>query len=186
MASAQKKQTATECLESLQGLKYVMDSKTKHLSQLLVVKGKLEMLKNCQQMQLASYHAKASASATAGERFSKIKRNIEKSKAKEAIAEDEEMEDREESEDEDEQSVLLYKDNSDGEQQMAPLDEDDDDGYDDEEDESDFDEEIERVQVVEGKRQRREQEESDDIYGDEVDGDDFGGALDDSISEDEE
>lgn len=48
MASAQKKQTATQCLESLQGLKYVMDSKTKHLSQLLVVKGKLEMLKSCQ------------------------------------------------------------------------------------------------------------------------------------------
>ena len=32
MASAQKKQMATQCLESLQGLKYVMDSKSKHLS----------------------------------------------------------------------------------------------------------------------------------------------------------
>jgi hypothetical protein len=32
MASAQKKQVAAQSLESLQGLKYVMDAKTKHLS----------------------------------------------------------------------------------------------------------------------------------------------------------
>ena len=69
-------------------------------------------------MQLASYHAKASASATVGERFSKIKNNIEKSKAKEAIAEDEEREDAESDEDE-EQSVLLYKDASEDEDQIA-------------------------------------------------------------------
>lgn len=119
-------------------------------------------------MQLAAYHAKASASQTAGERFSKIKRNIEKSKAKEAaIAEDEEMEERgESSDDEDEQSVLLYKDNSDGEErqiteeQLLYGEED--------ESSSDFDEEIERIPMAgEAKRQRREEGESDDdLYGD--------------------
>ena len=54
-------------------------------------------------MQLASYHAKVSASASAGERFSKIKSNIEKSKAKETIAEDEEMEDAGSESEEDEE-----------------------------------------------------------------------------------
>ena len=50
------------------------------------------MLKNCQQMQMASYQAKASASTTLGERYSKIKKNIEKSKkVKGGIPEDEEM-----------------------------------------------------------------------------------------------
>jgi hypothetical protein len=41
---------------------------------------------------MASYQAKASASTTLGERYSKIKKNIEKSKkVKGGIAEDEEM-----------------------------------------------------------------------------------------------
>ncbi len=65
-----------------------MDAKTKHLSLLLVVKGKLEMLKSCQYMQLASSAAKNSASSTVGERYSKTKRNIEKSRARAAITED--------------------------------------------------------------------------------------------------
>jgi hypothetical protein len=33
--------------ESLLALKHFIDSKTKHLNEILVVKGKLEMLKNC-------------------------------------------------------------------------------------------------------------------------------------------
>jgi hypothetical protein len=70
-------------------------------------------------MQLASYHAKASASATVGERYSKIKRNIEKSRARAAITEDQEMEDAgSESDNDEEQSVLLYKDASDNENQI--------------------------------------------------------------------
>lgn len=139
-------------------------------------------------MQLASYHAKASASATVGERYSKIKSNIEKSKAKEAIAEDEEMEnaDSEDEEDEeDEHSVLLYKDASDD--QGGEIEEKQDDLlYGSEDDEDDYDEEIETIPMAKAKRQRQEPA-SEDMYGDEVeDGDDFAADLDDSVSSEDQ
>lgn len=71
-------------MASLQGLKYTIDSKCKHLSQLLAVKGKLDMLRNCQMM--AAHQAKASAPLT--DKYSKIKTNIEKQKQKQALADD--------------------------------------------------------------------------------------------------
>ena len=68
-------------------------------------------------MQLASYHAKVSGSATLGERYSKIKKNIEKSKLKKgAVHEDEVMNPEErdgdefDSDDSSQKSILVYKD----------------------------------------------------------------------------
>lgn len=134
----------------------MIDCKTQQLSQLLVVKGKLEMLKNCQQMQLASYHAKVSASATLGERFSKIKKNIEKSKqTRDALAEDEEMNPElrdDDSDDSSQKSILLYKDVENAGQNADILDMPSDHSDDDEEEESDFDEEIEKLDAVTGKK----------------------------------
>jgi len=40
--------------ESLLSLKHFIEAKSKHLNDILVVKGKLEMLKNCYQVQDAS------------------------------------------------------------------------------------------------------------------------------------
>jgi hypothetical protein len=72
--------------ESLLSLKHFIEAKTKHINEILIVKGKLEMLKNCYQVQDAS------------QKYWKIKSNIKKIKG-----------------DDDEDEALIYRDVSDDE-----------------------------------------------------------------------
>jgi len=135
---------------SLQGLKYTIDSKCKHLSQLLAVKGKLDMLRNCQMM--ATHQSKASAPLA--DKYSKIKTNIEKAQQRQAMAGDQIMEDNAGSEDEEEEqtSVLMYKHASDDEMNDEfGRGEGDASGSEEDEDDDDYDEEIEQV-PIKGKR----------------------------------
>lgn len=123
----------------------MIDCKTKNLSQLLEVKGKLEMLKTCQQMQLASYHSKAASSETMADRYSKIKKNIEKNKNR--MKEDTEMQDDDSSSDNSQHSIALYKDTFGADNNNHDdVSEYDPEGDDDEGEESDYDEEIEQIE----------------------------------------
>lgn len=72
--------------ESMLALKHFIEAKTKHINELMIVKGKLEMLKNCYQVQDAS------------QKYWKIKSNIKKLKGEDG-----------------EEEALIYRDVSDDE-----------------------------------------------------------------------
>jgi hypothetical protein len=92
--------------ESLLSLKHFIEAKTKHINEILIVKGKLEMLKNCYQVQDAS------------QKYWKIKSNIKKIKGED-----------------DEDEALVYRDVSDDEGNIEQIiDENMDESAEDEDD----------------------------------------------------
>ena len=165
--------------ESLLSLKHFIEAKSKHLSEILVVKGKLEMLKNCYQVQDAS------------QKYWKIKSNIKKLK-----------------DGDDEDEALIYQDQSDDEGDLGQIidenmDESEEDEYDEEfeqidikkqkredgDDMEDDDAEMfldDSVSEDKPKKTKRKADESEDEYAsEEQDINDYGDSSADEVSEDE-
>ena len=113
---------SNETSASLQSLKQFINQKTKHLNDVLVVSGKLEMLKQC------------TVQSSPTDKYKKIKSNLKKQRKEE-----------------DEEQILVYKDQSDDEGDLDQIMDAEDmmeDDYDDEQGEDSFDEEIEAVDII--------------------------------------